>query len=67
MPVVGHEESSLLGIISAQLQLQHVWVEPDVAPLDVDWGLLLSSTRWVFGCPVHLIQSPLCGKSRLAT
>lgn len=60
VPVVGHEEVSLLCIVAAELQLQHVRVVPHVASLDVDGTLLLSSTRRVFNRPVHLVQSPLC-------
>lgn len=58
--VVGHEEIPSLSIVAAQLQLQHVWVEPDVAPLDVDGRLFLSTACGVFVSPVHLIQSSLC-------
>lgn len=61
--VVGHEEIPPLSIVAAQLQLQYVWVESHVAPLDVDGRLLLSSTCRVFGGPVHLIQSPLYGNN----
>lgn len=59
MSVVGHEKISNLSIISAELQLQHVWVVLHTAPLDVDRGLLLPPTGRVLGCPVHLIQSSL--------
>lgn len=60
--VVGHEEIPSLRIVAAQLQLQHFWVEPHVAPLDVDGRLLLSAACTVFVGPVHLIQSSLCVK-----
>lgn len=62
VPIVGHEEIPTLSIISVQLQLQHVWVVPHTAPLDVYGGLLLPTTGWVLGWPVHLVQSSLCGK-----
>lgn len=61
--VVGHVEVPLLSVVAIQLQLQHVRVESHIAPLDVNGRLLLSSTRRVFGGPVHLIQSPLCGNT----
>lgn len=60
MPVVGHEKISRLSIISAELQLQHVRVVSDAAPLDVDRRLLLAAARRILGCPVHLVQSSLC-------
>lgn len=58
--VVGHEEIPFLSIITAQLQLQHFWVVPHAAPLDVNRGLLLTATCGVLGRPVHLVQSSLC-------
>lgn len=59
VPVVGQEEVPSLSIISAELQLQHVGVVPHAAPLDVNGGLFLPSTRRVPGWPVHLVQSSL--------
>ena len=42
--VIGHEEIPSLCIISLELQLQHIGVVSHIAPLDVDWGLLLTAT-----------------------
>lgn len=57
--VVGHEEVPFLSIIACQLQLQHFWVVPHTAPLNVNRRLLPPTTCRVFGWPVHLVQSSL--------
>ena len=62
VPVIGHEKIPFLGIISVELQLQHVWVVLHAAPLDVYWRLLLTAAFRVPGRPVHLVQRSLCGK-----
>lgn len=59
MPVIGHEKFPFQSIISVELQLQHVWVVSHAAPLDVYWGLLLTTTCGVLGWPVHLVQGSL--------
>lgn len=57
--IVGHEEVPFLSIIACELQLQHFWVVPHTAPLNVNRRLLPPTTCRVFGWPVHLVQSSL--------
>lgn len=58
--VVGHEEFPILRVVPAELQLQHVRVVPDVAPLDVNGRLFVATTGRIPGRPVHLVQVSLC-------